>query len=148
MLTTKNNEEYRDFIEISSLFKAFRKELLANIIPLENINEQNRISGNFNADEYNFTIIQKLEKFISATVKEKYLDKVKINKTTANNYEKILNEYFYDMVFSNKTNPLPHYINGYNHKHNGNNYLSTDKIRIEYLVKITKNKLIEIISEL
>lgn len=148
LIAIKNNRNCSDCIEISALFKAFRSILLADMIPLENINEQNRISGNIYADEYHFTIIHILEKFISATVKSKYLDKVKINKSTAINYEKILKEYFYDIVFSNKTKPLPHYINGYNHRNNGNSYISDDKIRLTYLVKVTKNKLFNIISKL
>ena len=149
LISVKNENTYRDFIAISSLFKALKEILQPKTIYLDDVILHNEYSNNHNGHngiDYSSNIYQELEDYIILTVKNKYQANDEINENEANYYKLVLKEYFKDMIFANNKT-LPHYLN------NGHNILTTNDIftshksKIEYLIKTCKKELFRIISK-
>jgi len=147
LIYIKKDNTCRDFVEISSLFKALKKVLLYQTVPIDNVFQHNGYSNNHNGEEYNSIIYRELEDYIVLTVKDKYQNKGKITENEALYYKSVIKEYFNDIVFAHNNNALPHYLN------NGHsNFVTEDnstihRTRIEYIIKICKKRLYQIISK-
>ncbi|NHZ87044.1 MAG: hypothetical protein GWP19_14425 [Planctomycetia bacterium] len=147
LLNVQKNVTTRNFIEVSSLFKALKNVLLYKTVPIDSTLEYNGYSNNHNRDNYNSKIFQELYESIILAVQDKYIDSGKINENVASYYRSILKEYFNDIIFANHNNTLPHYMNNGHSKLIKQEHLAMHKTRIEYLVKICKKKLGQIISK-
>jgi len=146
LINVRNNNACRDFIPVSSLFKALKQIMLIKTIPLDSIWGHNGYSNN-HTDDYNSKIFHSINEYIVHQVKKIYVNTVKIDEDTASCYKSVLQEYFRDMIFANDSNPLPHYWNnGYSDYIKNDNFVQ-HKTRIEYLVKLCKNQLGQYISE-
>ena len=147
LINIQKNNTCRDFIRISSLFKTLKKVMLFKTIPLDSIIGHNGYSNNQNGEDYNSKIFDDINKCISLTVKNKYLNKGKINEQEASYYKSILKEYFKDLIFAHDSNALPHYLNnGYSDLITNDNF-ALHKNRIQYLIKLCKNNIGQIISK-
>lgn len=146
LIYIQKKETCRDLIEISSLFKTLKKVMLYKTVPLESILEGGGYINNHNGYNYRSEIFQEMELYIDNIINHKYLANNKIINSEAKYYELVLKEYFKDKILAYSSNTLPHYLNnGYNI------YITKDnsrlhKTRIEYLVKICKKRLVQIIS--
>ncbi|NHZ85276.1 MAG: hypothetical protein GWP19_05280 [Planctomycetia bacterium] len=147
LINVKNNVTIRNFIELSALFKALKNVLLYKTVPLDSNFEYNGHFNNNSGDDYNSYIFQELYENIIFVVKNKYIDSGKIDEHVAGYYNSVLKEYFKDIIFANDRNTLPHYLNnGFDNSIIKDHY-PQHKTRIEYLVKLCKNKLEQIISK-
>ena len=147
LINVKKNSTSRNFIEISSLFKVLKKVMLYKTVPLDSNFEHNGYFNNHNGDDYNSKIFQELDESIILVVEDKYLNKGKINENTAGYYKSVLNEYFNDIIFAHDSNTLPHYLNNGYSKFITKDNIALHKTRIEYLIKVCKKRLVQIISE-
>lgn len=147
LINVQNDNTYRDFIEITSLFKALKKVLLFKTVPLDSIIQHKGYSNDHNGEDYNSKIFQELDKSIILTVKEKYINTGKIDENVANYYQSVLKEYFNDLIFAHNNNTLPHYLNNGYRKFIKNDNFILHKTRITYLIQICKKRLKQIISE-
>ncbi len=147
LINVQKNVSIKDFLEISSLFKAIKYVLLFKTIPIDSDVEYNGYINNESSDDYNAKIFQELYESIILAVKDKYIDSGKINGNVASYYKSVLKEYFNDIIFAHHNNTLPHYMDNGHGKFIKKANLAMHKTRIEYLVKISKKRLEQIISK-
>jgi len=147
LMNIQKNDTCRNFIEISSLFKALKNILLFKTVPLDSSFENYGYINKQNGDKYYSKIFQELDKCIILSVKEKYIDTGKIDKDITRYYNSVLKEYFYDIIFAHVNNTLPHYLNNRNSLPIQIDNFAKHRSRISYLIKICKKRLELIISK-
>ena len=147
LINIQKNNTYRDFVEISSLFKALKTVMLFKTVPLDKNFDNNRYSNKQNGEEYNSHIFHELYEYVVLAVKKKYFNTNKINEETTRVYISILEEYYKDRIIANIRKQLPHYLNNGYSKLIAKKNLTYHQVRIEYLIKIGNKKLLQIISK-
>jgi len=146
LINIQKNNTCSDFVEISSLFKAIKNVMLYKTVQFVSYIEND--GYNDNRDDFNTKILQELDESIQLTVKEKYINTNKIDENVANYYKLVLKEYFEDMILAHGgNNPLPQYLYNEHSTHIPKDTFVQHKTRIEYLIKILKKNIEQIISK-
>ena len=146
LINIQKNNTCSDFVELTALFKAIKNVMLYKTVPLVSIIEHNGYKHN--VDDFNTKILQELDESIQLTVKEKYINTNKIDENVANYYKLVLKEYFKDMILAHSgNNPLPQYLYNEHSTHIPKDTFTQHKTRIEYLIKILKKNIEQIISK-
>jgi len=145
LLQLKHDPRYRQFISQKKMFKCLNKVLRIEIISLIEEKEwkaTNNISLN---NEELHHVYQSVSQEICIQINKVYVVKGKINNRESEKYSTILKQYFEDLIFRGNAQRIPEYMNhNPDYRFITKNW-KTHQSRLEYLIKLGKKHLKEII---